>query len=101
MDVENLQLIDRLHTMASEIACLKANVCEKAKQEEDLHRALEDGAVLESSMQGEIEQQHERAEELELEIQSLQVCSPILLVLSTLVRTLLLPSKAFTLDLSW
>ncbi|KAG0604409.1 hypothetical protein M758_10G169900 [Ceratodon purpureus] len=72
VDVENLQLIDRLHTMSSEIAYLKTTVTDKEKQEEDLHRALEDNAVLESSMQGEIEQQHVRAEELELEIQSLQ-----------------------------
>lgn len=101
MDVENLQLIDRLHTMASEIACLKTTVCEKEKQEEDLHRALEDGAVLESSMQGEIEQQHVRAEELELEIQNLQVYSQILLLLSTLLRTFLSPSKALPLELPW
>jgi len=88
VDVENLQLIDRLHTIASEIACLKTAICEKEKQEEDLHRALEDGAVLESSMQSEIEQQQVRAEELELEIQSLQVFTPILLVLLTIVRIL-------------
>lgn len=73
MDVENLQLIDRLHTMSSEIAFLKTTINEKEKQEEELHRALEDSTVLESSMRGEIEQQHVRSEELELEIQGLQV----------------------------
>jgi septal ring factor EnvC (AmiA/AmiB activator) len=78
--VENLQLIDRLHTMSSEIAYLKTTIIDKEKQEEDLHRALEDGAVLESSMHGEIEQQQVRAEELELEIQSLQVVLTSLVV---------------------
>lgn len=73
MDVENLQLIDRLHTMSSEIAFLKTTINEKEKQGEELHRALEDKQVLESSMRGEIEQQHVRSEELELGIQSLQV----------------------------
>ena len=73
VDVENLQLIDRLHTMSSEIAYLKTTISEKEKQEEDLHRALEDGAIVESSMRGEIEQQHFRCEELECEIQRLQV----------------------------
>ncbi|CAM6103626.1 unnamed protein product [Calypogeia fissa] len=72
VDVENLQLIDRLHTMSSEIAFLKTTINEKEKQVEELHRALEDSAVLESSMRGEIEQQHVRSEELEVEIQSLQ-----------------------------
>jgi hypothetical protein len=80
VDVENLQLIDRLHTMSSEIAYLKTTIIDKEKQEEDLHRALEDGAVLESSMHGEIEQQQVRAEELELEIQSLQVVLTSLVV---------------------
>lgn len=101
MDVENLQLIDRLHTMASEIACLKTTICEKEKQEEDLHRALEDGAVLEGSMQCEIEQQQVRAEELDLEIQSLQVYSRSLLVLSTLMRILLSLAKALRLEVVW
>lgn len=78
VDVENLQLIDRLHTMSSEIAYLKTTIGDKEKQEEDLHRALEDSAVLESSMRGEIEQQHIRCEELEIEIQSLQVYRMIL-----------------------
>ena len=73
VDVENLQLIDRLHTMSSEIAYLKTTISDKQKQEEDLHRALEDSAVLESSMRGEIEQQHIRCEELEIEIENLQV----------------------------
>lgn len=78
VDVENLQLIDRLHTMSSEIAYLKTTISDKQKQEEDLHRALEDSAVLESSMRGEIEQQHIRCEELEIEIESLQVYRMIL-----------------------
>lgn len=73
VDVENLQLIDRLHTMSSEIAFLKTTINEKEKQEEELHRALEDSAVLESSMRGEIEQQHIRADDLEQEINALQV----------------------------
>ena len=73
VDVENLQLIDRLHTMSSEIAYLKMTKSEKEKQEEELHRALEDGAFIESSMRGELEQQHIRIEELELNILSLQV----------------------------
>jgi chromosome segregation ATPase len=73
VDVENLQLIDRLHTMSSEVAYLKTTISEKEKQKEGLHRALEDGAMLESSMRGEIEQQHCRCEELECEIQGLQV----------------------------
>ncbi|KAL2644512.1 hypothetical protein R1flu_012099 [Riccia fluitans] len=72
VDVENLQLIDRLHTMSSEIAFLKTTINEKEKQEEELQRALEDSAVLESSMRGEIEQQHVRADELEQEILALQ-----------------------------
>ncbi|KAG6550919.1 hypothetical protein Mapa_007534 [Marchantia paleacea] len=72
VDVENLQLIDRLHTMSSEIAFLKTTINEKEKQEEELHRALEDSAVLESSMRGEIEQQHVRADDLEQEINALQ-----------------------------
>ncbi|OAE30758.1 hypothetical protein AXG93_2265s1170 [Marchantia polymorpha subsp. ruderalis] len=72
VDVENLQLIDRLHTMSSEIAFLKTTINEKEKQEEELHRALEDSAVLESSMRGEIEQQHIRADDLEQEINALQ-----------------------------
>jgi hypothetical protein len=66
--------------MSSEIAYLKTTIIDKEKQEEDLHRALEDGAVLESSMHGEIEQQQVRAEELELEIQSLQVVLTSLVV---------------------
>ncbi|MCO5555542.1 hypothetical protein L7F22_009087 [Adiantum nelumboides] len=72
VDVENLQLIDRLHTMSSEIAYLKMTITEKEKQEDELHRALEDGAFIESSMRGELEQQHIRIEELELNILSLQ-----------------------------
>ncbi|KAI5064878.1 hypothetical protein GOP47_0019573 [Adiantum capillus-veneris] len=72
VDVENLQLIDRLHTMSSEIAYLKMTIAEKEKQEDELHRALEDGAFIESSMRGELEQQHIRIEELELNILSLQ-----------------------------
>ncbi|KAL3697694.1 hypothetical protein R1sor_011770 [Riccia sorocarpa] len=72
VDVENLQLIDRLHTMSSEIAFLKTTINDKEKQEEELQRALEDSAVLESSMRGEIEQQHVRAEDLEQEILALQ-----------------------------
>jgi uncharacterized protein (DUF2164 family) len=70
--VENLQLIDRLHTMSSEIAYLKTTLNEKQKQEDQLHRALEDSTMLESSMRGEIEQQHLHTEELELEVQNLQ-----------------------------
>jgi predicted RNase H-like nuclease (RuvC/YqgF family) len=73
VDVENLQLIDRLHTMSSEIAYLKTTLNEKQKQEDQLHRALEDSTMLESSMRGEIEQQHLHTEELELEVQNLQV----------------------------
>lgn len=73
MDMENLQLIDRLHTMSSEVAYLKTTISEKEKQVENLRRALEDGAILESSMHGEIESQHVRCEELECEIQVLQV----------------------------
>ncbi|KAH6558264.1 hypothetical protein KP509_1Z071600 [Ceratopteris richardii] len=72
VDVENLQLIDRLHTMSSEIAYLKMTISEKEKQEDELHRALEDGAFIESSMRGELEQQHIRIEELELNILNLQ-----------------------------
>ncbi|CAM6079900.1 unnamed protein product [Sphagnum tenellum] len=72
VDVENLQLIDRLHTMSSEIAYLKTTLNEKQKQEDQLHRALEDSTMLESSMRGEIEQQHLHTEELELEVQNLQ-----------------------------
>ena len=59
--------------MSSEIAYLKMTKSEKEKQEEELHRALEDGAFIESSMRGELEQQHIRIEELELNILSLQV----------------------------
>lgn len=73
VDVENLQLIDRLHTMSSEVAFFKTSISEKEKQEEDLHRALEDSTMLESSMRSEIEQQHVRCERLESEIQILKV----------------------------
>ncbi|XP_024384287.1 uncharacterized protein [Physcomitrium patens] len=72
VDVENLQLIDRLHTMSSEVAFFKTSISEKEKQEEDLHRALEDSTMLESSMRSEIEQQHVRCEGLESEIQILK-----------------------------
>lgn len=59
--------------MSSEVAYLKTTVSDKERQVENLHRALEDGAILESSMRGEIEQQHVRCEELECEIQGFQV----------------------------
>jgi hypothetical protein len=59
--------------MSSEIAYLKTTLNEKQKQEDQLHRALEDSTMLESSMRGEIEQQHLHTEELELEVQNLQV----------------------------
>lgn len=86
VDVENLQLIDRLHSMSSEVAFLKTTISDKEKQVDNLHRALEDGAVLESSMRSEIEQQHLRCEELECEIQGLQVIhSQILLALLILL----------------
>lgn len=73
VDVENLQLIDRLHSMSAEIAYLKTTISEKERAEEELHRAVEDAAVLESSMRGEIEQQHIRAEELVNDNHALQV----------------------------
>eukprot|EP01018_Ginkgo_biloba_P001910 Gb_17695 [translate_table: standard] len=72
VDVENLQLIDRLHTMQSEVSSLKKTIEEKEKEDEEMHRALEDGAVIESSLRGELEQQHIRMEEFELEILNLQ-----------------------------
>ncbi|MCO5548057.1 hypothetical protein L7F22_001513 [Adiantum nelumboides] len=67
VDVENLQLIDRLHAMSSDIAHLKITICEKVKLEEDLHQSLEDTAVVQSTMQAELEQQQLQIEELELE----------------------------------
>lgn len=73
VDVENLQLIDRLHAMSSEIAHLKIAISEKERQEEDLHRSLEDTATIESSMKAELEQQHIHIEELEMETIKLQV----------------------------
>ncbi|XP_024542541.1 myosin-7B-like isoform X1 [Selaginella moellendorffii] len=72
IDVENLQLIDRLHSLSSEIAMLKLTINEKEKQEEDLHRALEDGALIESSMQGELDLQRAHVQELQLELFKLQ-----------------------------
>ncbi|KAI5058046.1 hypothetical protein GOP47_0026216 [Adiantum capillus-veneris] len=72
VDVENLQLIDRLHAMSSDIAHLKITICDKVKQEEDLHQSLEDTAVVQSTMRAELEQQHFQIEELELESITLQ-----------------------------
>ncbi|XP_024530433.1 meiosis-specific nuclear structural protein 1-like [Selaginella moellendorffii] len=72
VDVENLQLIDRLHAMSSEIALLKITIAEKERQEEDLRHALEDGAVIEGSLHGDLEQQNMRIEELELDVLNLQ-----------------------------
>lgn len=73
VDVENLQLIDRLHAMSSDIAHLKITICEKERQEEDLHQSLDDTAVIQSTMRAELEQQHLQIEELELESVKLQV----------------------------
>eukprot|EP01018_Ginkgo_biloba_P021964 Gb_23829 [translate_table: standard] len=72
VDVENLQLIDRLHSLSSEIAMLKITISEKEKQEEDIHRALEDGTAIENSMREELEQQHLQIEELEQKASRLQ-----------------------------
>ncbi|XP_073396167.1 uncharacterized protein [Physcomitrium patens] len=72
VDMENLQLIDRLHIISSEIAVLKTSVYDKKKLEKDLHRSLEDGTMLEISMRGEIEQKQSHNEELEFEIHSLK-----------------------------
>lgn len=65
MDVENLQLIDRLHNMASEIAYLKTTINERSQEIHELHRAIEDAAMVESSMRDEIEQQQARIEDLQ------------------------------------
>lgn len=73
VDVENLQLIDRLHAMSSDIAHLKITICEKERQEEDLHQSLEDTAVIQSTMRADLEQQHVQIQELELESVKLQV----------------------------
>ena len=73
MDVENLQLIDRLHNMSSEIAYLKTTVNERTQEMNELHRALEDAAMVESSMRDEIEQQHCRIEDLQNDNVNLQV----------------------------
>ncbi|KAH7445513.1 hypothetical protein KP509_01G012500 [Ceratopteris richardii] len=72
VDVENLQLIDRLHAMSSDIAHLKITICEKGKQEEELHQSLEDTAVIQSTMQAELEQLRLQTEELELQSITLQ-----------------------------
>lgn len=60
--------------MSAEIAHLKMNLNEKIKQEEDLQRALEDSAVLESSLRGELEEYQQRVEDKKVELQQLQVC---------------------------
>jgi len=65
VDVENLQLIDRLHNMSSEIAYLKTSVNERIQEMNELHRALEDAAMVETSMRDEIDHQHSRIEELQ------------------------------------
>lgn len=65
VDVENLQLIDRLHNMASEIAYLKTTINERSQEIHELHRAIEDAAMVESSMRDEIEQQQARIEDLQ------------------------------------
>ncbi|KAJ7563281.1 hypothetical protein O6H91_03G104200 [Diphasiastrum complanatum] len=72
VDVENLKLIDQLHSLSSEVALLKTNINEKNSQEDELHRALEDGAVIEDSLRGELEQQNEWIKELELKVRELQ-----------------------------
>ncbi|KAG0614176.1 hypothetical protein M758_6G156500, partial [Ceratodon purpureus] len=72
VDVENLQLIDRLHNMSSEIAYLKTTVNERTQEMNELHRALEDAAMVESSMRDEIEQQHCRIEDLQNDNVNLQ-----------------------------
>ena len=73
MDVENLQLIDRLHSMSSEIAILKTTIDERTHEVNELHRALEDAAVFESSMRVEIEQHQMMVEEQRNENRMLQV----------------------------
>nr|PNR38118.1 hypothetical protein PHYPA_021229 [Physcomitrium patens] len=72
LDVEKLQLGECVDKMSSEIADLKNTIVSKDKQKEHLQRALEDGATLEKSMVDEIQLQHRRAQELELEIERLQ-----------------------------
>nr|PNR62684.1 hypothetical protein PHYPA_001108 [Physcomitrium patens] len=51
--------------MASEIAYLKTTINERSQEIHELHRAIEDAAMVESSMRDEIEQQQARIEDLQ------------------------------------
>ncbi|XP_024518718.1 uncharacterized protein LOC112341925 [Selaginella moellendorffii] len=72
VDIENLHLIDRLHMMSSEIAFLMTRIGDKCKRQDDLQHALEDAAIIESSMRGDLEQKIIRILELEKDANVLQ-----------------------------
>ena len=66
-------MIDRLHSLSSEIANLKTTIDERTHEVNELHRALEDATVFESSMRVEIEQHQMMVEEQRNENRMLQV----------------------------
>eukprot|EP00854_Cymbomonas_tetramitiformis_P003294 gene3294-4148_t len=62
-DMENLQLIDRLHELSSEVSRAQAQVTEKERVVQEMQQAAEEAAVVENSLRGDLGVVHAAARE--------------------------------------